>query len=134
MAIGLEVVLRHLEQSNEAYADRTGNFWRLAFEAANRVVESLYVFIKSEGTVDLRNLRRFKRSIVPANLACMTDNESFSNLRDWVILSDSMRIAKFYRQMFHLYQQNELSRQQRHVKRASYDPLSKKVIVTLSTE
>ena len=78
-------MLRNLQKSDETYAAKSGNFWKLAFDASNRVVESVYVMIKSKRAVDdLNDLRFFKRAIVPTNVACLTDSQTaLSDFRDW---------------------------------------------------
>ena len=104
-AIGLEVVMCNQQRSNEEYVTKIGNFWKLAYEAANCAIKTVYVFIKSRYHHLPHDLQFFKRSIVPTNVACMT-SVTYSDLRDWVILSDSMKITQFYINMFDLYQQN----------------------------
>jgi hypothetical protein len=105
VAIGLELVLRDLQTSaDEDYVTKKGNFWRLASEAANRVIEATFVALRSRGH-PARNLRVLHRGIVPVRVACIT-TESAKDLRDWVILSNSINIVNTYRPLFNFYSES----------------------------
>ena len=41
--IGLELVLKDLRTSDEFYLQKKGQFWKMTFEATNRVIETLYM-------------------------------------------------------------------------------------------
>ena len=63
MSLGLEVVLRNLQTSNLAYATKNGNFWRLAYQQANRVTESAYILLKNQD-FPVENLSILSRNTV----------------------------------------------------------------------
>ena len=117
MSLGLEVVLRNLQSSPEAYVSQNGNFWHLAYQQANRVVESTYLLLKNQD-FPVENLPTLARNIVPLNVACITSSQAMSNMRDWVILHDSMTVTNFYEEMFKNYK-NHMAH--RLVERAAFD-------------
>ena len=119
MALGLEVVLRNLQTSNLAYATKNGNFWQLAYQQANRVIESTYILLKNQD-FPVENLSILSRNTVPLNVACI-HSQAMTDMRDWVILHDSMSMTDFLVQQFNSYE-NHMSHQM--VKRAVYDVLS----------
>lgn len=105
VAIGLELVKRDLETStSEEYVTKKGSYWKLAFEAANRVVEAVFLGLKSRGH-NAENLAVLKRDIVLPAAACAT-SEAMRDLRDWVILSNSIQIVQAYKQLFGMYARN----------------------------
>ena len=91
VAIALEVVLRGLQNSPELYVERKGNFWSLAYQACNRLIEAIYLALLS--TQQHQNLTSLPRSIVNPRLACVT-SRAFQDLRDYLILRDSSQIAE----------------------------------------
>ena len=116
MALGLEVVLSNLQTSNLAYATKNGNFWHLAYQQANRVTESAYILLKNQD-FPVENLSILSRNTVPLNVACMS-SQAMSDMRDWVILHDSMTLTNFFVQLFNSYK-NHMSH--RLVERAVFD-------------
>ena len=116
MALGLEVVLRNLQTSNLAYATKNGNFWQLAYQQANRVIESTYILLKNQD-FPVENLSILSRNTVPLNVACMS-SQAMSDMRDWVILHDSMLMTDFLVHQFNTYK-NHMAHQM--VERAVYD-------------
>ena len=116
MSLGLEVVLRNLQTSNLAYATKNGNFWHLAYQQANRVTESAYILLKNQD-FPVENLSILSRNTVPLNVACMS-SQAMSDMRDWVILHDSMTLTNFFVQLFNSYK-NHMSH--RLVERAVFD-------------
>ena len=119
MALGLEVVLRNLQSSPVDYATKNGNFWHLAYQQTNRAIESTYLLLKNQN-FPVSNLPILARSIVPLNVACM-HSQAMSDLRDWVILHDSMTVTTFYVKMFNSYKDHM---SHRLVERAAYDSSS----------
>ena len=101
IAIGLELVLNDLQTSDEDYVQKKGNFWKLTFEASNRVIETLHVALLSRGH-DVNRLQVFKRDLVPLPIACST-SEATRNLRDWIILSNVLQMTQFFEQLFRKY-------------------------------
>lgn len=118
MALGLEVVLSNLKLSNEAYVTKKGSFWKLSYEQANRVVESIYITLKSQN-FPAESLPKVARDVVPINVACI-DAEATSDLRDWVILQDTIKLLEFFTALFTEFQQYK---HQEIVERAAFDPL-----------
>ncbi len=110
VAIALELVLRDLQVpgNDEKYVSHKGSFWKLAFEASNRVVEAVFAALQSRGAQP-RRMRLLPRSIIPTRAACGANSETARDLRDWVILSNSMTLTNFYKKLFMFY---SLSRQQ----------------------
>ena len=104
-AIGLEVVVKHLQSEPTQYVIKKGNFWTLAYAAANRVVEAIYILLKSK---DFHAERQpfISREIVPIRVSCMPEDETQIDTRDWIILYDSLQILKFYQPLFDIYSQN----------------------------
>ena len=108
MAIAFEQVTADLRANGE-YRRKLGRFWRLGEMTANRAVEAAYVTLRAnvEGVAAAATAAAaleaaeatVARSIVPERISCL-DQESRRNVRDWVILSDSMVIANFYRRLF----------------------------------
>ena len=99
VAIGLELVTRSL-RSHRTFVQHYGRFWQLAQRTANRIVEAAYVSLIAQGiSVSVPNGKVLLRSIVPRRLRC-TRLESRRNIRNWVILNDSLKIAKAYHQVF----------------------------------
>ena len=94
VAIALEVVLRGLQSSPELYVERKGNFWSLAYQACNRLIEAIYLSLLSISPHNT-NLRvtEVNRSIVNPRLACVT-SRAYQDLRDYLILRDSSNIAE----------------------------------------
>ena len=101
MALGLEVVLRNLQSSPVDYATKNGNFWHLAYQQTNRAIESTYLLLKNQN-FPVANLPLLARNIVPLNVACM-HSQAVSDLRDRVILHESMTVTTFYVKMFNSY-------------------------------
>ena len=101
MALGLEVVLSNLQTSNLAYATKNGNFWQLAYQQGNRVIESTYIVLRNQD-FPVENLSILVRNTVPLNVACMSSH-AISDIRDWVILHDSMTMTNFLVQLFNTY-------------------------------
>ena len=116
MALGLEVVLKNLQHSPVDYATKNGNFWHLAYQQANRVIESTYLLLKNQN-FSVENLPKVARNIVPLNVACIS-SQITSDMRDWVILHDSMTVTTFYVKMFNKYKDHMAHRL---VERAAYD-------------
>ena len=101
MTLGLEVVLSNLQTSNLAYATKNGNFWQLAYQQANRVIESTYVLLRNQD-FPVENLSILARNTVPLNVVCMSSH-AISDIRDWVILQDSMTMTNFFVQLSNTY-------------------------------
>ena len=101
MTLGLEVVFSNLQTSNLAYATKNGNFWKLAYQQTNRVIESTYIVLRNQD-FPVENLPILARNTVPLNVAC-TSSHAISDMRDWVILHDSMTITNFFVQLFNAY-------------------------------
>lgn len=111
-------MLSNLQLSNEAYATKSGNFWKLSYEQANRVIESIFITLKSQN-FPAETLPKVARDTVPIRVGCM-EAVATSDLRDWVILQDSMKLLDFYMEMFREFQQYK---HQEIVERAAFDPL-----------
>ena len=106
VSIALELVLRELQTStSEAYVQKKGNFWKLAFEASNRIIETLYDTLLSRGH-NVNRLQVFKRNLVPLPIACLASDEASRDLRDWVILSNVLQLSEFFEQLFRKYAQS----------------------------
>ena len=90
VAIALEVVLRGLQSSPELYVERKGNFWSLAYQACNRLIEAIYLRLLSQ---NINLTVTVNRSIVNPRLACVT-SRAYQDLRDYLILRDSSNIAE----------------------------------------
>ena len=92
VAIALEVVLRGLQSSPELYVSRKGNFWSLAYQASNRLIEAIYLTALAERypTTDFKVVQR---QIVSRKIACLK-TRTFTDLRDFIILRDSSRISE----------------------------------------
>ena len=101
MTLGLEVVLSKLQTSNLAYATKNGNFWQLAYQQANRVIESTYIVLRNQD-FPVENLSILARNTVPLNVACMS-SRAISDIRDWVILHDTMAMTNCFVQLFNTY-------------------------------
>ena len=101
MALGLEVVLSNLQTSNLAYATKNGNFWQLAYQQGNRVIEFTYIVLRNQD-FPVENLSILARNTVPLNVACMGSHAT-SDIRDWVILHDSITMTNFFVQLFNTY-------------------------------
>ena len=97
VAIALELVTSDLRVNGE-FRQKLGRFWRLGQMTANRAVEAAYVTLRACNGSD-STPPPVARSIVPERISCL-EQESRRNVRDWVILSDSMVIANFYRRLF----------------------------------
>ena len=96
VAIALEQVTSDLRENGE-FRQKLGRFWRLGEMTANRAVEAAYVTLRaSNGSGSTPTV---PRSVVPERISCL-EQESRRDVRDWVILSDSMVIAHFYRRLF----------------------------------
>ena len=109
VAVALEVVTRDLRR-NEEFAFKYGRFWRLALQAANRAVEATFVLLRAHGA-NLEQVTNeatlIRRSSVPARLRCVR-MASRRNIRDWVILRNSLTLADFYHGMLgHFIGQNK---------------------------
>ena len=101
MTLGLEVVLSNLQTSNLAYATKNGNFWQLAYQQANTVIESTYIVLRNQD-FPVENLSILARNTVPLNVACMSSH-AISDIRDWVILQDSMSMTNSLVQLFNTF-------------------------------
>ena len=101
LTLGLEVVLSNLQTSNLAYATKNGNFWQLAYQQANRVIESAYVVLSNQDFL-VENLSILARNTVPLNVVCISSH-AISDTRDWIILHDSMTMTNFLVQIFNTY-------------------------------
>ena len=116
VAVAFELVNADLRANGE-YRQKLGRFWRLGEMTANRAVEAAYVTLRAAngGSGEAAAAPTVPRSIVPERISCL-DQESRRNVRDWVILSDSMVIANFYRRLFH-HAQRRLSQSERRRRR-----------------
>ena len=101
--IGLELVLKDLRTSDEFYLQKKGQFWKMTFEATNRVIETLYMALISRGHT-VERLKVFKRDLVPLPIACVA-SEAPRDLRDWVILSNVLQLTEFFEVLFRKYAQ-----------------------------
>ena len=100
VAVAFEQVTADL-RANGDFRQKLGRFWRLGEMTANRAVEAAYVTLHASGDgAEAAASTTVSRSIVPERMSCL-DQESRRNIRDWVILSDSMMIANFYKRLFH---------------------------------
>ena len=100
VAVALEVVTKDLRR-NQEFALKYGRFWRLAQQAANRAVEATFVLLRAHGaSMELVTNADalIRRSSVPPRLRCVR-MESRRNIRDWVILRNSLMLADFYHAM-----------------------------------
>lgn len=97
MSVGLELVTKDLQHNNE-YPEKLGRFWRLAQLTSNRIVESVFVFLRSSG-VSVSGQARVARSVVPRRIRCLRQ-ESRRDVRDWVILKSALAAANFYKKVF----------------------------------
>ena len=102
--IGLELVLKDLRTSDEFYLQKKGQFWKMTFEATNRVIETLYMALISRGH-SVERLKVFKRDLVPLPIACVA-SEASRDLRDWVILSNVLQLTEFFEELFRKYVQS----------------------------
>ena len=101
VAVAFEQVTADL-RANGDFRQKLGRFWRLGEMTANRAVEAAYVTLRAsdDGAEAAAASATVPRSIVPERMSCL-DQESRRNIRDWVILSDSMVMANFYKRLFH---------------------------------
>lgn len=127
VSIGLELVYKSLEMSDSAYVNNNGNFWKLTCEQSLRVIESIFLNLK---IVDFpaENLPILKREITPQNAVCI-NSESTRNLRDFVIMQDSLKIVEFYLNMAKIEQQFQ---QRQLVQRAAFNPLTGKTTFSIT--
>lgn len=96
LSIALELVTRDLRH-NEEYVAKFGRFWRLAQLGANRVVEALYVHLRTRG-LEPEAAPLMKRSLVPERMRCLRQ-ASRRDIRDWVIMRNSMLVTSFYQRL-----------------------------------
>ena len=82
---------------------KQGNFWTLAYASANRVVEAIYILLRSK-SLHADRLPFISREIVPPRISCMRGGETQNNLRDWIILHDTLQILNFYQPLYDNYQ------------------------------
>ena len=99
VAVAFEQVTADLRANGE-FRQKLGRFWRLGEMTANRAVEAAYVTLRASDGAEAAASATVPRSIVPERISCL-DQESRRNIRDWVILSDSMVIANFYKRLIH---------------------------------
>ena len=92
VAIALEVVLRGLQDSPERYASRKGNFWSLAYQASNRLIEAIYLTALA-GQYPIDGFKIVHRQIVNRRIACL-NSRTFQDLRDFIILRDCTKISE----------------------------------------
>ena len=103
LSIGLEVVVKHLQSEPSQFVMKKGNFWTLAYASANRVVEAIYILLKSK-RLHADRLPFISREIVPLQVSCMQEDETRSDLRDWIILHDTLQVLNFYQPLYDIYQ------------------------------
>ncbi len=129
VAVASELVEEELRH-NEEFADKCGRFWRLTQQTANRAVEAAYVLLRARGAVSnatdagagagtaaAPSTPLVPRGVVPRALRCVRA-ESRRNLRDWVVLKDSLRVGSFYGGVFRLLrEENERRRRRRNRQR-----------------
>lgn len=101
IAIGLELTVVDLESNYEHYALKKGNFWKLACEAAHRVIEAIYVLLKAEH-YPVERLPKLHRSIIDPKIACMA-SEAGRDSRDFYILKDSVALVQLYKWLFNAF-------------------------------
>ena len=92
VAIALEVVLRGLQDSPERYVSRKGNFWSLAYQASNRLIEAIYLTALANH-YPIHSFKIVHRQIVNRRIACVT-SRTFQDLRDFVILRDCSKVSE----------------------------------------
>jgi hypothetical protein len=104
VAIALETVLNGVNATRVDYIRKMGNFWKVSYQAAIRVVEATYLTLKSDPMLeDLTLLPRVGRKDIPRRYRCVTD-ESRRDMRDWFILRDTLwGIDEFLRHIFIAY-------------------------------
>ena len=104
IAVGAELVTEDLRQHGD-FRQKLGRFWRLAGQAANRAIESVYVLMRATAGTNGGSTAQNPagpvvfRSVVPQRIRCLSQ-ESSRDVRDWLILRDSMVMANFYRGLF----------------------------------
>ena len=68
----LEMVLRDLQRGpTEEYVRKRGNFWKMTYQASNRVVEAFYVALLNRNH-NVERMTLLKRDVVPQQVACKT--------------------------------------------------------------
>ncbi len=106
VAVALDLVESELRRNGE-FAAKFGRFWRLAQQTANRAAEAAFVLLRSRRAQSVPPM--VPRSLVPRPLRCVAV-ESRRNLRDWVVLKDSLRVASFYSGALHLLRRENAAR------------------------
>ena len=99
--IALEMVTTDL-LANGDFGLKKGNFWRLTTDISKRIVEALYVHMRSRG-FDPSTLPVLRRTVVPAGTRCLVTTETGRDLRDAILLKDVVQISHFIRKLLHFY-------------------------------
>jgi len=90
------------------WAVKCGRFFRLASSAANRAAEAAYTLLKARNVPSVDQLD-VPRSVVPAALRCVAATSN-RDVRDWVVLAQSERIATFYLEILALVRARNAAR------------------------
>lgn len=107
VAVATELVALEMRENGDFFA-KAGRFWQMAQVRANRAVETTYVLMRAAlpaASPSSSSPRPSSppsppwpvlgRSLVPRIHRCMRVERN-RNLRDWLVLADSYRMADFY--------------------------------------
>ena len=92
VAISLEFVFNDIEAGGHGVMiQKYGRFWRQCKKQAFRIVQSIYLSLKSDPhRPNLSTLPAIARCNIPSAVR-YNGNESFRDLRDWFILRNTLR-------------------------------------------
>ena len=101
------------DQGRNAYRRRYGRWWRQAVGRSNRIIQSIYINLRSQNTstIDIGQLTTHSRSIISQPVRCIhhTSRATRRNMRDLTILKNAISITDHYRHMFVLYAQHRIN-------------------------
>ena len=111
VAIATEMVLADMtDHGRNDFRRRCGRWWRQAVFRSNRIIQSIYMNLKSRAppNIDINQLSTHSRTLISESVRCANpiSEETIRNIRDLAILQNVVAITDHYRHMFILYAQD----------------------------
>ena len=114
VAIAVETVLGDMtDQGRNDYRRRYGRWWRQAVGRSNRIIQSIYLNLRSRNTpnIDIQQLSTHSRNLISESVRCIDPDSQGTrrNMRDLAILRNAIAITDHFRHMFVLYAEHRIN-------------------------
>ena len=100
------------DHGRTTYRRNLGRWWRQAIGRSNRVIESIYMNLRSRASLDVdeESLATLGRNVASESVRCIDPafGETGRNMRDFIILMNAITITEHFRHMFVLYARHRM--------------------------